>query len=302
MMLAHVARYLAVRRAAGFALRETGWFLADFAAFATSRDQVLVHSPTAIEWAAQARTPRMRQERHRSLRLFARYLHSEDPRHEIPPAGVFVRPPPRPMPHIFTPDEAQRLVIAAAHLGPQGSNRGPTTQAVLALLFATGLRISEALGLRLDDFRGGCLLIRETKFRKTRLVPLHTSAVDGLSEYIGKWRRGAGVDAVFVGTQGKPLTYRAIERRWRLVIARAKVKNIPGRMGPRIHDIRHTFAVRALEAAPNGRDRVSRHTLAVSTYLGHTCVTDTYWYFHVSPTLMVGVADACQSLFEGGRS
>lgn len=296
-----VARYLEVRRVGGFALREPERHLADFAAFATSRDETVVRSSTAIEWAAQAGSIRQRQERLRSLVLFARYMHSEDPRHEIPPAGVFTCPRNKPLPHIYTSDEAQRLVSAAAHLAPEGSNRGATMSTLLALLFATGLRISEALALRLGDFLDGSLLIRQTKFRKTRLVPLHTTAVTGLSEYIEKWRRGAGTDAVFVSIHGRPLTYKAVEGSWRTVLTMAKLQNVPGRMGPRLHDIRHTFAVRALEAAPNARDCVSRHTLAVSTYLGHANVTDTYWYFHTSPTLMVGIADACQSLFEGGE-
>ena len=172
---------------------------------------------------------------------------------------------------------------------------------LLALIFATGLRISEALALSLDDIRDGSLLIRQTKFRKTRLVPLHATAVAGLSEYIEKWRRSAGTDAVFVNIHGQRLTYKTVEVNWAEVRAMAKLQNAPDRMRPRIHDIRHTFAVRALEAAPNPRDRISKHMLAVSTYLGHANVADTYWYFHASPALMAGIADAYQSLFEGGR-
>lgn len=301
MMHEHVARYLEVRRAGGFALKEPERFLVDFASFAASRGEVVVRSATAIEWAARAGSIRTRQDRLRSLVLFARYMHAEDPRHEIPPSGVFAGPRRKPLPHIYSADEVQRLIDATGSLVPIGSNRGATMRTLLALLFATGLRISEALALRLGDFRDGSLLVRQTKFRKSRLVPLHTTAVAGLSEYIEKWRRSAGTDAVFVTIHGRPLTYKAVEGSWRAVLATAKLQKVPGCMGPRIHDIRHTFAVRALEAAPSPRDRISQHMVAVSTYLGHAHVTDTYWYFHASPTLMSGIADACQSFFEGGR-
>jgi integrase len=301
MMHGIVARYLKIRRTGGFALKESERHLADFAKFAGSRGETVVRSSTAIEWAAQAVSIRQRQERLRSVVLFARFLHGEDPRHEIPPVGVFDCPRMKRMPHIYTRDEAQRLVDTASSLVPVGSNRGATMSSLLALMFASGLRISEALALSLDDFRDGSLLIRQTKFRKTRLVPLHTTAVAGLSEYIEKWRRSAGTDAVFVNIHGRRLTYKSVEGSWREVRAMAKLQKVPGRMGPRIHDIRHTFAVRALEAAPNPRDRISQHMLAVSTYLGHANVADTYWYLHASPTLMAGIADAYQSLFEGGR-
>ena len=286
MMHELVARYLKIRRTGGFALKESERHLADYAGFAESRGETVVRSCVAIEWAAQAVSIRQRQERLRSVVLFARFLHGEDPRHEIPPEGVFDCPRTKRMPHIYTPDEAQRILDAASRLTPLGSNRGATMRTLLALIFATGLRISEALTLSLDDIRDGSLLIRQTKFRKTRLVPLHATAVAGLSDYIEKWRRSAGTDAVFVNIHGQRLTYKTVEVNWAEVRAMAKLQNAPDRMRPRIHDIRHTFAVRALEAAPNPRDRISRHMLAVSTYLGHANVADTYWYFHASPALI----------------
>lgn len=109
-------------------------------------------------------------------------------------------------------------------------------------------------------------------------------------------------DHVFVSIKGTRLSYGAFRKAWYAVRGRADLLTRSGGRRPRIHDIRHTFAVRALESAPDRRDRVTKHMLAVSTYLGHSCVADTYWYFHATPTLMAQVADSCQRHFEGERS
>ncbi len=101
---------------------------------------------------------------------------------------------------------------------------------------------------------------------------------------------------------GTRLSYGAFRKAWLAALSRADLLPRPGGRGLRVHDIRHTFAVRALESAPDRRDRVARHMLAVSTYLGHSCVADTYWYFQATPKLMAHVADTCQRHFEGGPS
>jgi integrase len=174
---------------------------------------------------------------------------------------------------------------------------------MLALLFATGLRISEALAVRMADVTPDGLVIRKTKFGKTRLVPLHPSAQNGLDQYLHYRRAMASKDDhVFVSLKGTRLSYGAFRKAWRAVLSRADLLPRPGGRRPRIHDIRHTFAVRALESAPDQRDRVARHMLAVSTYLGHSCVADTYWYFQATPVLMAQVADTCQRHFEGDPS
>jgi integrase len=111
-----------------------------------------------------------------------------------------------------------------------------------------------------------------------------------------------GDDYVFVSLDSTPLSYGGFRKAWLVVRRHADLPppRASGR-GPRVHDIRHTFAVRALESAPNRRDRIARHMLAVSTYLGHSCVADTYWYFQATPTLLSQVADACQRHFEGAQ-
>jgi len=294
--------WLATRRSSGFALRKYERHLYRFADFAAARGEDHIHADTAIAWASQAAAPADRRRHFQRVVQLARYLHAEDPRHEIPPDYRFAQERHRPVPHIYTQDEARRLVEAAAQLGPQGSIRPRTVSALLALLFATGLRISEALALRIADVTPDGLVIRKTKFGKTRLVPLHPSAHSGLEQYL-HCRRAlvGGDDHVFVSIKGTRLSYGGFRKAWLAVLRRAGLSARSGGRKPRVHDIRHTFATRALESAPEQRDRIASHMLAVSTYLGHSCVADTYWYFQATPTLMSRVADACQRRFEGGR-
>ena len=302
MLTTRIDTWLATRRASGFALSNYERHLHRFAAFAAARGEDHIRTATALAWALQAATPGQRRRHFQRVVQLARYLHTEDARHEIPPAGHFPGQRHRPVPYIYTPDEARRLVAVAARLGPAGSMRPRTMSTVLALLFATGLRISEALALRTGDVTPDGLVIRQTKFGKSRLVPLHPSAQDGLAQYLDCRRAPAdGTAPVFVSLAGTRLSYGGFRKAWLLVLGRAGLTARAGGRRPRVHDIRHTFAARALETAPDQRDRIAKHMLAVSTYLGHSCVADTYWYFQTTPTLMAQVADACQRHFEGGR-
>jgi len=303
MLMTHIDTWLATRRASGFRLEGYERHLHQFAEFASARGNNHVRAETAVAWASQKATPGQRHRHYQRVVQLARYLHAEDPRHEIPPNDHFPGKRQRPMPYIYTPDEARRLVEAAAGLGPAGSSRPRTVSTILALLFATGLRISEALAVHMADVTPDGLVIRKTKFGKTRLVPLDPSAQNGLEQYLHDRRAMAGKDdPVFVSLKGTRLSYGAFRKAWLAVLSRAELLPRSGGRRPRVHDIRHTFAVRALESAPNRRDRIDRHMLAVSTYLGHSCIADTYWYFQATPTLMAQVADTCQRHFEGDPS
>ena len=302
MLTTLIDTWLATRRASGVALRQYERHLHRFAEFAAARGEDHIRTATALAWALQAGTPGQRRRHFQRVVQLASYLHAEDARHEIPPDCHFPGQRHRPVPYIYTPDEARRLVEVAAQLGPAGSMRPRTMSTVLALLFATGLRISEALALRTADVTADGLVIRKTKFGKTRLVPLHPSAQDGLEQYLHCRRAMAGGDDhVFVSLDGTRLSYGGFRKAWLVVLGQAGLSPRSGARRPRVHDIRHTFAARALESAPDRRDGIARHMLAVSTYLGHSCVADTYWYFQTTPTLMSQVADACQRHFEGGR-
>ena len=175
-MMASVETYLAVRRAVGFTLSNTEYLLRSFADFATDRKEAHIRTATAIDWASQAKSVAQRHTRHQTICRFAQYLRVEDSRHELPPPNHFGYRKSRRVPHIYSRDEIDGLVLAAMRLPPSDSLQPKTYAALISLLAATGLRISEALGLLVSDITPNGLLIRKTKFQKTRLVPLHMSS------------------------------------------------------------------------------------------------------------------------------
>ncbi len=173
---------------------------------------------------------------------------------------------------------------------------------LFALLASTGLRISEALALRFEDITDDGLVIRETKFRKSRLVPLHDTAVAGLERYLMFRRRCAGGENhLFVSPRGDALRYQYVRKNFRRLVQAIGLEPRPGQPRPQLHSFRHTFAVRALESCPDGRDRIAQHMLALSTYLGHASVAETYWYLQATPQLMKDVAHAAESFVKGER-
>lgn len=292
-----IDNYLAIRRAAGFQLKVQESLLRHFARYAADRSQTHVCRQTAIDWAAQAPSPSQRENRLAAVRLFARHARAEDPRHDLIPRQVFAGQQRRPFPYILSPDELRQLLEATACLRPRGSLRPHTYYTLFGLLAVTGLRISEAMRLRLDDVTADGLLVRMTKFRKSRLLPLHPSTVCALQCYLKQRNAYAGDDDhVFISTTGKPLSYAMINGTFRYLVGSIHLQQNPE---PRIHDLRHGFAVRALERCNGTRDDVSRHTLALSTYLGHAHVADTYWYLQATPQLMRHIADACAAREQG---
>lgn len=303
MLATAVAGYLALRRAAGFALRAEGLLLQSFARFAAAKSESYVRAPIAIEWAGLARSVPQRARRLGMVRRFAHYLQAEDARHEIPPAAFGAETRRRPVPHILTPEEIRRLVAAASRSGYRTLRR-ETYSTLFALLASTGLRVSEAIRLRLDDLTPDGLVIRCSKFRKSRLVPLHDTARAGLDRYLQRRCRYAPAETthVFVSLRRKALLVHDVEVAFRTAACASGLEDRPGRARPTPHSLRHTFAVRALQACPDGRDAITQHMLALSTYLGHAKVADTYWYLEAVPELMTDIADRCERFVMGGRS
>jgi len=172
MLTAHVERYLALRQALGFRLCDVARHLRAFARFAEASGDAHVRSSTAVNWAAQAPSPRARHVRLRRVAGLARFLHAEDLAHELPPPTVFHAPARRPLPHIYTLDQLAQIVAAASRLRETYTLRRRTYATLFGLIAATGLRLSEALGLRFGDvLPGGVLRVERTKFGKSRLVP-----------------------------------------------------------------------------------------------------------------------------------
>ncbi len=303
MLIDGAYRYIELRRSLGFKLRKTAAHLASFAEYAASIDDVHVRSDTALAWAAAtSSTQGSYYRRLQELALFARFLRAEDQAHEVPQHHLFYRRRSRPAPYIFSPDEVARMLTAARALRATRLNplKPHTFEMLFGLLAATGLRISEALKLRLDDvLADGVLHIRATKFNKSRLVPLHPSVMAKLDAYLDVRNRYGGFqDKLFLTECGQPLPNGTARHVFHAVLGRAGIATDRPRR-PRMHDLRHTFATRVLEQCAAGREEVARDFIALSTYLGHGHIKHTYWYLEATPGLMGDIAAAAEMLARG---
>jgi integrase len=232
---------------------------------------------------------------------FSRYIRAEDPSHELPPPIFGSERCPRAVPYIFSREDIQRLVQAAAESGNHALRR-KTYSTLFALLACTGLRVSEAIKLRYEDITPDGLVIRCSKFRKSRLVPLHETVQAEIERYLERRRPYAPFDNhVFVSLRRKPLRINDVDATFQTAVDKIGLPRGPGLPRPTPHSLRHTFAVKALETCPDSRDHITRHMLALSTYLGHCNVSFTYWYLEAVPELMRNIAERCESFFTGGR-
>lgn len=299
-MLKAIETYLGLRRATGFAMSSAECLLKSFAAFAAERGQSHVHTQTAIDWAALGPSVAQRDARLKAVCRFVRHVRIEEDRHELPPANHFGARKRRRPPHIYSTAEIDRLIEVALQLRPRDGLRAQTYATLIALLAATGLRISEALKLTIADVTPDGLMIRETKFRKTRLVPLHDTAAKGLLHYLSRRRPRSDDDPVFIGKSGDAMRYIAVKETFDRLVGKAVIVTAT-RHRPRLHDLRHTFAVRALQSSPVGRSRSGAHMVALSTYMGHVNITATYWYLEATAELMRDVATAGENFICSGR-
>ena len=216
----------------------------------------------------------------------------------MPPQDVCGRhTPQRRPPFIFTPRDIERLVHAGQRLGPEGSLRPHIYSTLFGLVASTGLRISEALDLRLEDVTDSGLVIRHTKFDKSRLLLLHATVRKRLDEYLERRsREAAECPFVFVSIndhrrQLHANTARYVFRRLVCALGIAKPEDKPF---PRLHDLRFYFTNQALMNAPGDSDGISRHMLALATYLGHSDARNTYWYLEATPALFAKITQACE--------
>jgi integrase/recombinase XerD len=301
MLTQTVAAYLKLRRACGFKLRSQGKLLQNFAAYSDLRGKHHVCSDVAIEWAGLGSSVPQRARRLSEVIRFSRHMRAEDPLHELPPPVFAIDKRLRPIPYIFSQDEIQHFVQAATEIRCH-SFRGKTYSTLFALLACTGLRVSEATALRFEDITADGLVIKSTKFRKSRLVPLHETAKAGIDRYLEHRRPYAPYDDhVFVSLQKKPLLPWDVYSTFKTVAKKIGMERKPDSPRPTPHSFRHTFAVRALESCSGSRDQITNHMLALSTYLGHSKIHHTYWYLEAVPDLMRNIAEHCESFFRGGQ-
>jgi integrase len=301
MLTKLVDAYLDLRRSTGFGMGVHEYLLHGFAFFAAQRGETHIRARTAIEWAAQAPSEGQRANRLSMLRVFARFARAEDAGHEVPPERVFLAPRVHYRPFIFTPDQLHDLLVRASKLPPAGSIRPWTFTTLFSLLAVTGLRISEALNLRLQDITEDGLVIRETKFQKSRLVPLHPTTTSGLKRYLEQ-RGILDDDHLFVSLRRRGICYPGIVTVFLRLVRAMGIHPGPGQPGPRIHDLRHGFAIRVIESCSGDRTAVDANMLALMTYMGHGQIDSTYWYLHATPHMLAQVSAMAEASGEGGRS
>lgn len=298
-----VDRFVQLNRALGKKFAEQEISLRAFADFAAERSIKHVTTALATEWAAGASSPIAAQTRFDRVRALAVFLHAEDPRHQIPAAGLMGRSRRRrPAPYIMTPDQISRIMQEALQVSGRAPISSLTYHNLFGLLASTGLRIAEALSLQCDDLTAEGLMVRSGKFGKSRLVPIHASTRAALERYLEA--RGSvdnASDDLFVLGHGRaPTTTRAHVVFVRIV--RKLGYRHPTGPGPRLHDLRHTFAVRSLESCGNNPQAVLRHMKALSTYLGHVDIANTYWYLEATPVLLKMIAATAEETWIGGAA
>jgi integrase/recombinase XerD len=302
MLTQAVKSYVEMRRACGCTFRIQSCLLRRFAEFSDERGERFVRTCTAVEWAGAAPSVYQRARRLNNVIRLSRYLRAEDTRHELPHAVFGTDRRPRRVPYIFSSEDIQRLVGAAARSGYRTLRR-ETYSTLLSLLACTGLRVSEAINLRYGDIGPDGLVIRCSKFKKTRLVPVHETTIAALEAYLQRRRPYAPFDDhVFISLRRKPLRLGDVDRAFRLLVEKLGLQHRPGTLQPSPHSLRHTFSVRALEACPADRDHVTKHMVALSTYLGHSSVAATFWYLQGTPQLMTSISQRCEHFVTGGRS
>jgi len=285
-----LAEYLAVRRALGYQLERAEKLLGQFLDHldASGSDQITVQH--ALAWATlPAGGPSWQAQRLQAVRGFARYLHEVDPRVEVPPAELLPDRPHRATPYLYTDRQILALMKATSTLGTP--HRAASFRTLFGLLAVTGMRIGEAVGLDRCDFDAdhGVLVVRRAKFGKSRELPLHPSTTHALARYLRRRDRPqpvAPTDALLVSNAGTRLLISNVQSTFRTLRARAGIEPRSAACRPRIHDMRHSFAVQTMLDAYRAGGDVAPSLAVLSTYLGHVDPGNTYWYLEAAPELM----------------
>lgn len=285
----HLHDYLRLRRALGFKLRFEGQVLPQFVTYLEAAGASAVTTKLAIAWAGLSVgvAPISLSHRLGAVRGFARYLATVDPTTEVPPCGIWPSVARRPTPYLWSDTDIRALLAAARRLA--SPLQAATCQALLGLLAASGLRVGEALGLGRDDvdLAEGVITIRDAKFGRSRLVPLHPSTTDALRSYVERRHQlcpKPRSTTFFVSTVGTALAYNAVRTIFVKLTTGIGIRT--GATRPRIHDLRHSFAVRTLINWHRAGVTIQGRMIALSNYLGHVNPAGTYWYLSASPELM----------------
>ena len=282
--------YLELRRGLGAKLHAEGVRLPKFVSFMEERQSPYITTRLALDWAQQT-SARYPTKRLTMVRGFAKYLAGYDIRTEVPPLDCLSRKFARSRPYLYSDEEIQRLLRAAWRYR-RDRPRG-TYYCLLGLLTVSGLRIGEAIKLQIQDvgLKNGILTIRDSKFGKSRLVPIHPTTVRELRSYCKRrdeWLmlENKSTNQFFMTRTGKPLTHHAIYVAFRCLSVEIGLRKVTSGSGPRIHDLRHRFAVRTLINWYRAGKNTEVLLPALATFLGHVSVESTYWYLTEYPELM----------------
>lgn len=300
-----VENYLAMRRSFGFNLLNMGYNLHHFVSFMERQGASIITVDLALRWAQQPQDvqPALWAARLGFVRSFARYWRAIDPRTETPPLGLLPYRYKRTIPYIYSDEEIKLLLNAAKNLLPLTSLRPWTYYTLFGLMAVTGMRISEVIHLNRGDvdLDQKVLTVRLTKFGKSRLIPLHPSTVQILEQYLRRLDQlqpRSTAPNFFLSNQGIALTDCMV--RWTFIKLSRQIglRKVGDSCGPRIHDLRHRFAVTTLLNWYRTGVDVEQRLPVLSTYLGHAHVTDTYWYLSAIPELLALTKDRLEKRWE----
>lgn len=308
LLSTRLRQYLDLRRKLGFKLIHAGGLLRHFVRFAKEKGASFITTKLALQWATQPADGQPAQWANRlgMVRRFAHYLSGVDSRTEIPPLRLLPHRYRRKAPYLYRQDEVRRLIESARELPSPKGLRGITCSTCFGLLAVSGMRVGEALGLdRQDvDLTDGLITLRRAKGNKSRLIPLHPSTQNALRRYERRRNRicpKASSSSFFVSERGTRLTEWAL-RYWFIRVSRQIGLRQPSDShGPRLHDLRHRFAIGTLLKWYRTNQDVEVHLPELTTYLGHAHVSDTYWYLTATPELL-RLATRRWERAQGGRS
>lgn len=298
--------YLALRRSLGFKLRGHDRLLTDFVDFLDREGTGTPTTAAAVVWAtlpADRVQPVRCAQRLCAVRGFARYLQALDPAVQVPPVDLLPTRRDRRDPYLYSQQEIIALVTAADLLRPPF--RAATYRTFFSLLAVTGMRVGEAIRLDRDDvdLDTGVLTIRQTKFGKHRRLPLHPSTVTALRGYAtlrDQLYRPATSASFFISTRGTTLIYECVYTAFTQMRTTAGLASTPATSPPRIHTLRHSFAVATLRDWYRAGEQVAPKLPILSAYLGHADPASTYWYLSAAPDLLALAAERLEHV-PGGQ-
>jgi len=297
---ARLDAYLAIRQALGYRLQAEGQLLRNFILFLESKGNPHpIRAYVAVEWACSScasRGSKGQAGRLSIVRKFLAHLRATIPETEVPDHGL-VGSARRPKPYLFSPEQIDRIIAAVHAKGPDDLLRPQTLSAVISVLAATGLRVGEAIRLTIDDVKSDALpphlIIRKTKFCKSRIVPVHPTTADMLRKYSEQRERlqyDALSDAFFVSERGGHLSYHSLWRWFARITRKLGMWPTSGRR-PSLHCIRHYFAIRRILLWYQEGADVQALLPTLSVYLGHVRPQDSYWYLTATPELLGSAAE-----------